>query len=74
MESLKLLFHGDYTKSVKNFAVRELVKQQEEEITNRSKIVEEYLNCLKSLVTLTKEGTNLFLEITNNILNLRPGD
>ena len=74
MESLKLLSHGDYTKSVKNFAVRKLVKQQEEEITNRSKIVEEYMNRLKSLVTLTKEGTNLFFEITKNILNLLPGD
>ena len=29
---------------------------------------------LKSLFTLTKEGTNLFSEITNNILNLLPGN
>ena len=74
MDSLKLLSHGDYTQSVKNVAVRELIKQQEEEITNRSKIVEEYMDRLNSLVTLTKEGTNLFSEITNKILNLLPGN
>ena len=73
MESIKLLSHGDYTKSVKNFAVLQLVKQQEE-ISNRNKIVEEYMNRLKSLVALTKEGTNLFSEIANNILHLLPGN
>ena len=50
----------------------ETVKQQEEEITNRSIIVEEYINRLKFLVPLTKESTNLFSEITNNISNLLP--
>ena len=74
MESLKLLSQGDNTKSVKNVSVRNLVKQQEEKIINCSKIVEEYMNRLKSLATLTKEGTNLFLEITNNILNLLSGN
>ena len=74
MESLKLLSNSDYTKSQKNFAVRELVKNQEEEIANRSKIVEEDTNRLKSLVALTKESTNLFSEVANNILNLLSGN
>ena len=30
------------------------------------------MNRLKSLVELTKEGTNLFSEVANNILNLLP--
>ena len=63
-----------YTKSQKNFAVRELVKTQEEEIANCSKIVEEYTNRLKSLAALTKESTNLFSEVANNILNLLLGN
>ena len=58
----------------KIFTVRELVKNQEEEIANRSKIVEEYMNRLKSLVALTKESTNLFSEVANNILCLLPGN
>ena len=49
-------------------------KTTRKKITNRSKIVEEYMDRLKSLVKLTKEGTNLFSEITNKILNLLPGN
>ena len=74
MKSIKLLSHNRYTKSAKNSAIRELVENQEEEIANHSKIVEEYMNRLKSLVELTKEGTNLFSEVANNILNLLPGN
>ena len=32
------------------------------------------MNRIKSLVELTKEGTNLFSEVANNILNLLPGN
>ena len=74
MDEVKLLSHNKYEKSANNFAVRKLLKQQEEEIANRSKVVEEYITRLKSLVTLTKESSNLFSEVAGNILNLLPGD
>lgn len=60
MESLKLLSNEDYTKFVKNFAVWKSLKQQKEEINNCSKIIEENINCLKSLLTSIIEGTILF--------------
>ena len=44
------------------------------EIENRSKLINQYMIRLQSLVSLTREGTNIFAEVMDTILNILPGN
>ena len=52
--------------------IRRLVESQEQEIANRSKIVDAYMAQLESRVEATKEGSNLFNGFFRGILKLLP--
>ena len=69
-----LLAQETYTHSEKQNNLKSLIKHQEKEIENRSKLINQYMIRLQSLVSLTREGNNIFIEVMDNILNILPGN
>ena len=69
-----LLAQETYTHSDKQINIKSLIEHQEMEIENRSKLITQYMIRLKSLVSLTREGTNIFTEVMDIILNILPGN
>ena len=69
-----LLAQETYTHSDKQNNIKSLIEHQEMEIENRSKLINQYMIRLKSLVSLTREGTNIFTEVMDTILNILPGN
>ena len=67
-----LLAQETYTHSEKQNNLKSLIKHQEKEIENRSKLINQYMIRLQSLVSLTREGNNIFIEVMDNILNILP--
>ena len=64
---------SEYRRSQRHVKMQNLIEEQEESIQNRSRLVDEYMAKVKSFVALTKESTNLFSTVMDNILNLLPG-
>ena len=69
-----LLAKETYTHSDKQNNINSLIEDQEMEIENRSKLINQYMIRLQSLVSLTQEGTNIFTKVMDTILNILPGN
>ena len=67
-----LLSHTDWRRSQSNFGLRNLIENQDKEIENRSKLVDEYISQLKSFVELTKQSTNFLTGIVDSVFKLLP--
>ena len=81
LESLSLIKNFDneriiqqkhYKRSANSSNLNKLLDEQEELISNRSLKVKAMLDQINSLIAATKEGTGLFGDISNLLLNLLP--
>ena len=68
-DNLALLPKVTYTHSDKQNNLKSLIEHQENEFANRSKQIIQYMKRFQSLISLTREGTNIFTEAMDTILN-----
>ena len=73
-DNSELLAQETYTHSDEQNNIESLIEHPEMEIENRSKLINQYMIRLQSLVSLTREGTNIFTEVVDAILNILPGN
>ena len=67
-----LVAQETYTHSDRQNNIKFLFEHQKREIENRYKLINQYMIRLQSLVLLTREGTNIFTEVMDTILNILP--
>ena len=74
IETSAILGQETYIRSDNQRNIKSLIERQEKDIANRSKLVDQYIGRLQSLITLTRESSNIFADVMDSILNILPGN